>query len=533
MRLRFVSKPPYLSEGLYLAVHALADGGALVGFVVGKFEIWLGREGGKVGDGLMRLLLWFVVLWTPVLAGQKVYRVMAVGDSITEGGSSFSNWRYPLWERLFAAGYLVEYVGTRKAASRIGDLKHEGYGGKASGFLAATVPANFRKHPADLVLLHVGHNRFAEEEPVAEILADIETMIREFREVNPAVVVLVAQPIPSSKLPKYSYLPELSRGLVGLVGRLDGEASRVLLVPQAEGFDPVKDTVADGVHPNEAGAAKMVGRWYEALVEVMEKPEKRDAPEILPYKNTVKGELTLHVFRPQGGGTGAGAGGRAAMVLFFGGGWQRGTPLQFYAECREMAERGMVAIAVDYRTAFTHGTGAFEAVADGKSALRWIRAHARELGVDPNKIVAGGASAGGQVAAAAGIVVGLDEVGEDPTVSSRPDALVLWYPVIDNGPGGYGDAEVKVRYREISPLHQIREGVPPTLMFLGTADPLVPVATAREFERRMAAAGARCVVKLYDQGGHPLYAYQKGPSELRDEILDQSEDFLRSIGMFP
>ncbi len=477
----------------------------------------------------MKFVFWFVVLWTPVLGGQKIYRVMAVGDSITEGGSSFSNWRYPLWERLYAAGYLVEYVGTRKAASRIGDLKHEGYGGKASGFLAATVPANFRKHPADLVLLHAGHNRFAEEEPVAEILADIETMIREFREVNPRVVVLVAQPIPSSKLPKYSYLPELSRGLVRLVRRLDGVESRVLLVPQADGFDPVKDTVADGVHPNEAGAAKMVGRWYEALVEVMEKPEKAYAPEILPYKKTAKGDLALHVFRPRA----AGAGGSAAMVLFFGGGWQRGTPLQFYAECHEMAERGMVAIAVDYRTAFTHGTGAFEAVADGKSALRWIRAHAGELGVDPNKIVAGGASAGGQVAAAAGMVAGLDEAGEDQAISSRPDALVLWYPVIDNGPGGYGDAAVKARFREISPLHHIREGVPPTLMFLGTADPLVPLATAREFERRMAAVGARCVVKQYEKGGHPLYAYQKGPSELRDEILDESERFLRSVGMFP
>jgi lysophospholipase L1-like esterase len=220
----------------------------------------------------MKIPVLLLALLFPLHADQKTYRIMPVGDSITEGGDSFSNWRQPLLEKLRTAGYQVEYVGSRKSPSRIGDLAHEGYGGKNSGFLAATVPENFRKHPADIVLLHAGHNQFADRKPVPQMLKDTESLILNFRKVNPKVTVLLAQPITSAKLPKYSYLPELGRELVPLAKRLDSPASRILIVPQAEGFDPAKDTVADLVHPNASGAAKMTERWFETLVTVMEKP---------------------------------------------------------------------------------------------------------------------------------------------------------------------------------------------------------------------------------------------------------------------
>lgn len=476
----------------------------------------------------MKTLLLILALLAPLTAAQKIYRIMPVGDSITEGGSSFSNWRYPLWEKLHTAGYLVEYVGSRKSPSRIGDLCHEGYGGKNSGFLAATVPANFKKHPADIVLLHAGHNQFADQKPVPRILEDTKRLIDGFREVNPKVVILLAQPITSGKLPKYSYIPELNGELVKLAGKLDRPESRIVIVPQAGGFDPAKDTVADLVHPNAAGAAKMTERWFEALVTVMEKPPVRYEPEIVSYKQTSKAPLTLHVFKPQGLSTGP----LPVIVFFFGGGWKHGTPLQFYPECAWFASRGMVAISADYRTAFSHGTSAFEAVTDGKSAIRWVRQHAKELGINPSKITAAGASAGGQVAAAAGTLETLDEPSEDPAVSSRPDALAMWYPVIDNGPTGYGDEKVKARYQEISPLHNVTAKTPPAIVFLGTKDPSVPVATAREFQSRMKAAGVRCEVKLIEGAGHPVYYYQKGPSPLRDRILADCEGFLKSAGMF-
>jgi len=470
-------------------------------------------------------LLFAIALILPAQAAQKIYRIMPVGDSITEGGSSFSNWRYPLWEKLHAAGYLVEYVGSRKSPSRIGDLPHEGYGGKNSGFLAKTVPANFKKTPADIVLLHAGHNHFAEEKPVPGIVSDTEAMINSFRAVNPKVVILLAQPITSSKLPKYSYIPALHAALADLAAKTTRPASPVVIVPQGDGFDPSKDTVADGVHPNESGARKMADQWFKALVKVMGDPPQLQQPELISYKATNKGPLMLHLFKPSKPSPAP----RPAIVFFFGGGWKIGTPLQFYPECRHFAERGIVAMSADYRTAFTHGTTAFEADGDGKSAIRWVRAHAKELGIDPHKIIAAGASAGGQVAAAAGTVDGLDEPSEDSSISSRPDALVLWYPVIDNGPQGYGDDNIKARHREISPLHHITPKAPPTILFLGTKDPLVPVATAQDYQTRMKNSGVRCELKLFEGAGHPIYEYRKGESPSRDQILRDADAFIDSL----
>lgn len=475
------------------------------------------------------LLAWLVALLflTDARGSQKIYRIMPVGDSITQGGATFSNWRYGLWEKLYTAGYLIEYVGSRKGPSRIGDLNHEGYGGKNSGFLAATVPGNFKKHPADIVLLHAGHNQFADQKPVPQILKDTEALIEGFRAVNPKVIILLAQPITSGKLPKYAYIPELNTELVPLAKRLDRPDSRVIIVPQGDGFDPTKDAVADLVHPNASGAAKMADKWFAALVKVMEPATPAYQPEIRTYKKNPKGDLALHVFKP----TTPAAKPRPAIVFFFGGGWKKGTPLQFYAECTHFASKGMVAISADYRTAFTHGTTAFEAVSDGKSAIRWVRQHAKELGIDPNQIIAAGASAGGQVAAAAGTLKGLDEPSEDPSISSRPDALALWYPVLDNGPQGYGDAKIKARYMEVSPLHNVSSKTPPTIVFLGTKDRLVPVATARDFESRMKQAGVACEIQLFEGAGHPIYTYKNGGSPERDIILKSCKRFFLSVGI--
>ena len=71
------------------------------------------------------------------------------------------------------------------------------------------------------------------------------------------------------------------------------------------------------------------------------------------------------------------------------------------------------------------------------------------------------------------------------TVSSRPDALVLFNPVFDNGPGGWGHNRVKKRWREISPMHNITASAPPTTVFLGSQDKLIPVATAHAYQARM------------------------------------------------
>ena len=223
---------------------------------------------------------------------------------------------------------------------------------------------------------------------------------------------------------------------------------------------------------------------------------------------------------------------RPAIIFFLGGGWSKGSPLQFYPHCRYLASRGMVAMSAEYRIQSRHGTTPFESVTDGKSAVRWVRGHAAELGIDPNRIAAGGASAGGQVAAAAGTVKGFEEPDEEAGISSRPDALVLFYPVIDNGPGGYGYSLVKDHWREFSPIHNIDEHTPPTIIFMGTRDKYIPVATIQKYKSLMEKSGVRCDLHLY-QGqphgfsNHPSFA---GNSDRYfKEVCIETDKFLRSI----
>lgn len=194
-----------------------------------------------------------------------VWRIMPVGDSITEGGATFTNYRPLLAAKLRAAGVAFAFVGSRGLA----DLRHEGYGGKNVEFLAENVPANFAQHPADIVLLHAGHNHFDTERPVPGMLAATERLIAAFRAAHPRVIVLLAQVIPAGKLPKYSYLPEFNAGLAALAAKLNTAAQPVLLVDHATGFDWRTDTIADLVHPNAAGAEKMAQRWFEALAPLL------------------------------------------------------------------------------------------------------------------------------------------------------------------------------------------------------------------------------------------------------------------------
>ena len=188
----------------------------------------------------------------------------------------------------------------------------------------------------------------------------------------------------------------------------------------------------------------------------------------------------------------------------------------------------MVCFRAEYRVKSRHGTTPFESLKDAKSAMRYIRTHAMELGVDPEKIVASGGSAGGHLAAATAVIEGFNEAGEDLSVSCVPDALVLFNPVFDNGPGGYGFERIGDGYKDFSPLHNLRAGMPPAVVFLGTQDALIPVETARYFKTVMEKVGSRCDLFLYEGEGHGFFNYRN--YENYKSTLEQTEAFLIFTG---
>lgn len=246
--------------------------------------------------------------------------------------------------------------------------------------------------------------------------------------------------------------------------------------------------------------------------------------QILEYKQVGGTNLTLHLFNPP---KHSASNKTSTIVFFFGGGWLGGTPKQFYPQSRHLALRGMVAICADYRTA-EDGTSPQECVKDGKSAMRWVRSHAEELGIDPDKILAGGGSAGGHVAATTAVIDGFNEEGEDTSVSCKPAALVLFNPVFDNGLDGYGYDRVKDYWQDFSPLHNLNKHVPPTLVMLGTKDHLIPVATAEAYKVKMEEWGVRCDLILYKDQPHGFFNKAK-----YGETLKAMDHFLVSLGCLP
>lgn len=248
------------------------------------------------------------------------------------------------------------------------------------------------------------------------------------------------------------------------------------------------------------------------------------APEILTYKKVGDTELKLFVEKPPGWKA---TDRRPAIVFYFGGGWVGGTPEQFLKQSEYLASRGMVGIRVQYRVIPKGENGPpLVCCADAKSALRYVRAHAAELGIDPVRIAASGGSAGGHLAAFATLVPGLDDPADDLKVSPRGNALVLFNPVFNNGPGQWGHGRLGDRYKEFSPAHNITTDAPPTIVFLGDEDKLIPVDVLKEFQATMKQAGVRCDAQVYPKAGHGFF--NKDPHLTLTMI--ESDKFLASLG---
>lgn len=217
-----------------------------------------------------------------------------------------------------------------------------------------------------------------------------------------------------------------------------------------------------------------------------------------------------------------------AMVFFFGGGWKGGDRSHFINHANYFAKRGLICFLADYRTETKHGTTPLEALKDAKSAIRYLRKNASEFGIDPNKIIASGGSAGGHLAAATALIKKYNETSDDLSVSCIPNALVLFNPVIDNGPGGYGYERIGDAYKNYSPLHNIEKGAPPTIIFLGTKDKLIPIATAEYYKTVMEKVGSKCDLKIYEGGEHGFFNYRN--FENYKQTVNEADLFLHSLG---
>ena len=264
-------------------------------------------------------------------------------------------------------------------------------------------------------------------------------------------------------------------------------------------------------------------------------------PPVLPgaraetYKTVGNTQLKLYLYAPAAPGTA-----RPAIVFFFGGGWQGGSPAQFEAQCRHFAQRGLVAITADYRVGSRQNAKAADCVADAKSCVRWLRQNATRLGIDPQRIVAAGGSAGGHIAACTGTVPKLEAAGEDTSVSSVPNALVLFNPALVLAPmagvdlKGFGvnlsPERLGAQAQDLSPAHHVKAGTPPTLILHGKADTTVPFALTEAFAAAMQRVGNHCELVGYEGQVHGFFNQGRGDGRYYRETLAAADAFLGALG---
>jgi acetyl esterase/lipase len=250
-------------------------------------------------------------------------------------------------------------------------------------------------------------------------------------------------------------------------------------------------------------------------------------PELIAFKATDPLALRLHVFQPDEPGEP-----RPAAVFFSCGGWSGFHPPKFYPHCDYLAGRGMMGISAEVRSLGHGAESPATCVIDARSAVRWVRAHVADLAVDPNRIAAGGGSAGGHVAACTALPHGPDEPGDDTSVRCVPDALILFNPVLDlttlarrvnlfGGPEGA---------RALSPQQHLRPGWPPAVVFHGDADETVRVDQAHRFAEAMRAAGNRCDLHTYEGQEHGFFNYFDGENPMFAETVRGMDRFLASLG---
>jgi acetyl esterase/lipase len=206
-----------------------------------------------------------------------------------------------------------------------------------------------------------------------------------------------------------------------------------------------------------------------------------------------------------------------AVVLIHGGGWEGGCKGGFQATSLALAERGYVALTIDYRLAPRHKFPA--QLDDCRTAVRWLRAHAERYQVDPDRVGVFGASAGGHLALLLALAEpkgGSHDQGEYPEQSCKVQAVVnLMGPTDLSRPGwpeyteglltglvGGSRDKIPAAYVSASPLNYVRPGLPPVLTIHGTVDRLVPYEQAKLLHAALLEAGGVSRLETMEGKGH-------------------------------
>ena len=244
---------------------------------------------------------------------------------------------------------------------------------------------------------------------------------------------------------------------------------------------------------------------------------------ITTYKTIGDTELQAHIFNADSVSSGNKS---AALVFLHGGALRRGSPTQGYEFAEQFTPQGIAVVAVQYRLLGTNAETLDQLIADVKSAIRWLRENSEDLGIDPDRIVLAGHSAGAYLTLTTGVVPAFDETSENAEISSMPSALIPWSAIVTRN----DDPENSIvpqglEMADFSAASYIRAGLPPARFIHGDADPIASPEIAVNFEERYRAAGNESSFHMVEGADHFFR-----PPEHRAELVAVMADFLNELG---
>ena len=227
------------------------------------------------------------------------WRIVAIGDSITQSNLLHQSYRYKLWKKLVGKGVDFDLIGTQNTnanqdangtlpadttqvpwpdyKNKSFDPDHEAYWGKKAGWVATKLQTTLPQLQAqeevpDIALVHLGTNELldsnggATEDKIAAAIDGLENVIGELRQVNPQVTILLAKIIPySTDGGEVSQLNQLIDAVDESMSQSD---SPVIIVDQYSGFSSTADTF-DGIHPNDDGEEKIAAKFFDEIDKII------------------------------------------------------------------------------------------------------------------------------------------------------------------------------------------------------------------------------------------------------------------------
>ena len=256
------------------------------------------------------------------------------------------------------------------------------------------------------------------------------------------------------------------------------------------------------------------GRLFLFLVVFITKLSAHD--EILVYKETDTGPLELFVTKA------APSEELIPAVLWFHGGGGNQKPGQFKEFANALALIGVTSFEVAYATATDWAAeekDVSKAIKNAKTAFRYVKENSAEWGVDPERIMAGGGSFGGWLAACLGTVPKYNDEADDLTISTLPRLNILFNPIV---------ARSFFELPEAAPIDFVSETTPATVIFNGTFDFIAPITECYQYQSKLKKLGVTCEVLHYSDMRHGFFNYAGGRNPYFYKTLGDLMLFLKS-----